>query len=371
MRTAYRFRIYPSQKQTYKLDETLEICRHLYNNALAERRDAWKNEQKSVSYFDQAASLTSEKKSDPRLRSVFSQVLQDVLRRLDKAFTAFFRRVKSGDKPGYPRFKGAGWYKSFTYPQAGFKLDNGRLNLSKIGSVRIFKHREIEGKIKTCTLKKDAVGDWLAILVAENEDVPTIEPETAIGVDVGLKTLAATSAGELIGYPDYLHTEEKKLAKSQRELSRKKKGSNNRAKAKLKVAKIHRKITRRRDDYLHKVSRHLTDSADMVVFENLNIQGMVKNHHLAKSIADHSWGKLIRFTQSKAAKVGKVVELVDARYTSQICSNCGIIVPKTLAQRVHRCSKCGLEMDRDVNAAINIMNRSTLGQRGRACGDIL
>jgi len=217
-------------------------------------------------------------------------------------------------------------------------------------------------------LKKDAVGDWFAILVAETEDVPTIEPKTAIGVDVGLKTLAATSAGELIEYPNYLRTEEKKLAKAQKELSRKKKGSNNRAKAKLKVAKIHRKITRCRDDYLHKVSRHLTDSADMVVFENLNIQGMVKNHHLAKSIADHSWGKLIQFTQSKAAKAGKVVELVNARYTSQICSNCGAIVPKTLAQRVHRCPECGLEMDRDINAAINIMNKSTLGQRDRACG---
>ncbi|HSD57139.1 MAG TPA: RNA-guided endonuclease TnpB family protein, partial [Methanotrichaceae archaeon] len=297
---------------------------------------------------------------------VFSQVLQDVLRRQDKSFKAFFRRVKAGEKPGSPRFKGQGWYKSFTYPQAGFKLEGSKLTLSKIGSIRIFNHREVEGKIKTCTIKKDKIGHWHAVLVSEVEDVPLIEPKTAIGVDVGLKSLVALSTGETIQYPKYYIRDEKKLAVAQRNLSRKKKGSSNRQKAKTKVARLHQKIQNHRDEFLHQVSRKLVGSADLIVFENLNISGMLKNHHLAKHIQDHAWGKLIQFTQSKAAKAGKVVELVEAKYTSQRCSQCGKMVPKTLADRVHHCPNCGLEMDRDINASLNIV---TLGLRSRAYRD--
>jgi putative transposase len=366
MKTAYKFRLYPNKQQEAMLDLTLETCRHLYNLALADRKNAYGVEGISRTYEDQAAMLTVEKK-DGNFKGVFSQVLQDVLKRLDKSFKAFFRRVKAGEEPGYPRFKGQGWYKSFTYPQAGFKLKGSKLTLSKIGSIRIFKHREVEGKIKTCTIKKDKLGHWYAILVSEIENVPEIEPKTAIGVDVGLKSLVVLSTGETIQYPKYYIKDEKKLAVAQRSLSRKMKGSSNRQKAKLKVARLHQKIQNYRDEFLHQVSRKLADSADLIVFENLNIQGMLKNHHLAKHIQDHAWGKLIQFTRSKAAKAGKVVELVNARYTSQKCSQCGIMVPKTLAERVHHCTNCGLEMDRDINASINIV---TLGLRGRACGEI-
>ena len=366
MKTAYKFRLYPNKLQEAQLDLTLDTCRHLYNTALADRKNAYETEGISRSYEDQAAMLTIEKK-EGNFQGVFSQVLQDVLRRLDKAFKAFFRRVKSGEKPGYPRFKGVGWYKSFAYPQAGFKLEGSKLTLSKIGSIRVFKHREVEGKIKTCTIKKDNLGQWYAILVTEIDDPKPIEPNTAIGVDVGLKSLVTLSTGETIEYPKYYVKAEQKLAVAQRNLSRKKKGSANRRKAKIRVAKIHRRVQNLRDEFLHQVSRKLVDSADIVVFENLNISGMLKNHHLAKHIQDHSWGKLIQFTQSKAAKAGKVVELVNAAYTSQKCSGCGFRVPKTLADRVHRCPSCGLEMDRDLNASINIL---TLGLRGRACRDI-
>jgi len=365
MKTAYKFRMYPNRQQEAQLDLNLETCRHLYNLALADRKYSYETEGISRTYEDQAAMLVVEKK-DSNFTCVFSQVLQDVLRRLDKSFKAFFRRVKNGEKPGYPRFKGVGWYKSFTYPQVGFKLDCSKLTLSKIGSIRIFKHREVEGKIKTCTIKKDLLGHWYAILVSEMEDVPQVEPKVAIGVDVGLKNMVALSDGTAIQYPRYYVQAEKKLAVAQRELSRKKKGSINRQVAKTRVAKIHQKIQNHRDEFLHQVSRKLVDSADLIVFENLNISGMLKNHHLAKHIQDHAWGKLIQFTQSKAAKAGKVVELVDARYTSQKCSQCGIIVPKTLAERVHRCPNCGLEMDRDINASLNIR---TLGLRGSAYQD--
>ncbi|OPY47044.1 MAG: putative transposase [Methanosaeta sp. PtaU1.Bin028] len=366
MNTAYKFRMYPTKQQEAQLYLTLETCRHLYNLALADRKNAYEVEGISRSYEDQAGMLTAEKK-EGNFKGVFSQVLQDVLRRLDKSFKAFFRRVKAGEKPGYPRFKGQGWYKSFTYPQVGFKLDGLKLTLSKIGSIRIFKHREVEGRIKTCTIKKDHLGRWYAILVTEIEDVSQIEPKTAIGVDVGLKSLVALSTGKTIQYPKYYIKDETKLAVAQRDLSRKKKGSSNRRKAKIKVARLHQKIQNHRDEFLHQVSSKIVDSADLIVFENLNISGMLKNHHLAKHIQDHAWGRLIQFTQSKAAKAGKVVELVDARYTSQKCSQCGIMVPKTLADRTHLCPNCGLEMDRDVNAALNIV---TLGLRGRACREI-
>lgn len=365
MKTAYKFRMYPNKQQEASLDLTLNTCRHLYNMALADRKNAYELEGISRTYGDQAAVLVAEKK-DGNFTGVFSQVLQDVLRRLDKSFKAFFRRVKAGEKPGYPRFKGEGWYKSFTYPQVGFKFDGSKLNLSKIGSIRIFKHREVEGKIKTCTIKKDNLGHWYAILVSEVEDVSPTEPKTAIGVDVGLKSLVALSTGDTIEYPRYYIQAEERLAAAQRNLSRKKKGSANRRKAKARAAKLHQKIQNHRDEFLHQVSRMIVDSADLIVFENLNISGMLKNHHLAKHIQDHAWGKLIQFTQSKAAKAGKVVELVDARYTSQKCSQCGIMVPKTLADRTHFCPNCGLEMDRDINASVNIR---TLGLRGRAYQD--
>jgi len=365
MKTAYKFRMYPNKQQEASLDLTLDTCRHLYNRALADRKNAYEQEGISRSYEDQASMLVVEKK-DGNFKAVFSQVLQDVLRRLDKSFKAFFRRVKAGEAPGYPRFKGNGWYKSFTYPQVGFKLDGSKLNLSKIGSIRIFKHREVEGKIKTCTIKKDNLGHWYVILVSEVEDVSPTEPKTAIGVDVGLNSLVALSTGEAIEYPRYYVQAEERLAAAQRNLSRKMKGSANRLKAKAKVAKLHQKIQHHRDEFLHQVSRMIVDSADLIVFENLNISGMLKNHHLAKHIQDHAWGKLIQFTQSKAAKAGKIVELVDARYTSQKCSRCGIMVPKTLADRTHLCPNCGLEMDRDINASLNIR---TLGLRGRAYQD--
>jgi putative transposase len=293
-------------------------------------------------------------------------LLQDVLRRQDKSFKSFIWRVKNGETPGYPRFKGKSWYKSFTYPQVGFKLIGSKLTLSKIGSIRIFKHREGEGKIKTCTIKKDNLGHWYAILVSEVECVSPIEPKTAIGVDVGLKSLVVLSTGEAVAYPRYYVQAENKLSVAQRNLSRKKSGSANRLKAKAKVAKLHQKIQHHREEFLHQVSRMIVDSADLIVFENLNISGMLKNHNLAKHIQDHAWGKLIQFAISKAAKAGKMVELVDARYTSQKCSQCGIMVPKTLADRTHLCPNCGLEMDRDINASLNIR---TLGLRGRAYQD--
>ncbi len=272
MRTTYKFRMYPTNRQEAQLDLTLETCRYLYNLALADRKNAYEVEGISRTYEDQAAMLTAERRNY-KFNSIYAHCLQDVLRRLDKAFKAFFRRVKAGEDPGYPRFKGKGWYKSFTYPdsETGYKIEGSKLTLSKIGPIRIFKHREVEGKTKTCTIKKDKLGHWYTILVTEIEDIHQIEPKTAIGVDVGLKSLVALSTGETIQYPKYYIKDEKKLVVAQRSLSRKKKGSSNRQKAKTKVARLHQKIQNHRDEFLHQVSRKLVDSADLIVFEMFQI----------------------------------------------------------------------------------------------------
>lgn len=368
MRSAYKFRIYPNQKQVAELEDTLEICRNLWNTALADRKAAWEKRGETRSYEDQAYILVREKQRDSDLRKVHSHVLQDVLRRLKKAMDNFFRRVREGSKKkGYPRFKKR--YNSFTFPESGFKLEGTRLKLSKIsGTIRTFVHRPIEGNIKTCTIKRDGTGAWFVIFVTERETpAPTpVESGKVIGVDLGIEHAVTTSDGDVYDYPRYYVQAEKKLRAAQKSLHRKNLGSKNRKKARRQLSRIGKRVTSLRDEFLHQTSRKLVDSADVIVFEDLNICGMLKNHHLAKHIQDVSWGKLIQFTQSKAERAGKSVVLVDPRNTSQTCSSCGTLVPKELVDRVHICPRCGLEMDRDLNASLNIR---TLGLRGRACGE--
>ena len=369
MRIAHKFRIYPNKQQSATLDLTLETCRRIWNIALEDRKVSWELNDIVRSYEDQAAILTSEKKIYPELCSVYSQVLQDVLKRLKKAFDNFFRRVKAYEKEkGYPRFKSKGRYNSITYPQSGFKLDGSRLTLAKIpGTIRTFVHRPVVGKVKTCTLKRDGRGAWFVIFVTEQEDPVKIEPTIAIGVDLGISHAVTTSEGQTFDYPRYYVQAEKKNRAAEKSLHRKKLGSRNRRKARVKLSCIGKRVTNLRDEFCHQVSRKLVDSADLIVFEDLQIQNMLKNHHLAKHVSDVSWGKLILFTASKAARAGKTVELVDPRNTSQRCSDCGEIVLKELSERTHSCPNCGLQLDRDHNAARNIL---TLGLRGIACGEL-
>lgn len=357
MKKAHKFRLYPTKPQSEMLDKMLYLCRKLYNASLEQRITTHRNGQK-VSYSHQSNELPDLKEGLPEYSGVYSQVLQDVLRRLDKSYANFFRRIKTGEKAGFPRFKGQNRFKSITYPQLGFQiLENGHLELSKVGTIRMFKHREVEGTIKTCMIKKDGVGDWYAIFTTELPDIPKREPKTAIGVDVGLKNLVMLSTGESIQPPKFLRQSEDRIKIVQRGVSRKKKGSKNREKARIKLARAHRRVERQRDDFLHKLSRNLSAKADVIVFENLNIQNMQKNHRLAKSIGDASWGKLIQYTTYKAEDAGHVVELVDPRGTTQECSRCGSVVRKSLSERLHACTKCGFSTDRDLNAAYNILQR--------------
>ncbi len=364
MKKAYSFRIYPNKNQEVKLNRTLSTCRHLYNDSLEERRNQaelnrlcsefqvfpW-GKPEWISYEDQANDLASSKTLEQK--EVFSQVLQDTLRRLDTTFKNFYRGF------GYPRFKGRNRYNSFTYPQKGFDLKDGKLNLSKIGNIRIFQHREIEGTIKTCTIKKD-IDQWYAVFTVEIEKQvdPYKHVQTLVGVDVGLKSLITLSDGKQIEPPEFMRTSEDKLTWEQRKLSRKKKGSANRQKQKVKVARVHRKIRNQRKDFAHKTSRELVNNYDLIAFENLNIRGMVQNHHLAKSIADAGWYQLQTFTAYKAEDAGKQCKFVVSNGTSQECCICGNKETLTLTDRVFRCSKCGNIKDRDHNAAINIENRA-------------
>ena len=362
MRKTYKYRIYPIKEQVKKMEDILNICRVLYNDCLTERRDAWKTCRKSINFYDQARQLPKIKKFDVELASVYSQVIQDVLRRVDKAYINFYRRVKKGEKkPGFPRYKGKNRYNSFTYPQysKSVVLKDGKLYLPKIGWVKIIFDRDIpkEATIKTCTITKD-IDRWYACFNVEFPDASKKEIiESAIGVDVGLKNIVTLSTGEQIEPAKYLRVSEKKLVKSQKRLSRKKKGSKNRLKQKAKLGKIHRKIRNQRMDFNHKLSRKLVNDYDLIVFEDLKIKNMLQNHHLAESISDAGWNQLQTFTAYKAEEAGKIVEFVDPRGTSIECNVCGNRVEKTLKTRVHKCSECGLIEDRDVNAAKNILKR--------------
>lgn len=363
MERTYKFRLYPNKRQAELLGKSINLCRLLYNNALEQRIIAYK-EGKPTNFFEQKRGLVVLKQISPEYAEIYSHALQDVVKRLDTTYSNFFRRVKNKEKAGFPRFKSVDRYRSITFDRYGFRVrKDGRLNLTKVGEIRMFKHREIKGDMKTCTIKKDHVGDWWATIVATIPDAPLKQPKTAIGVDVGLKTLATISNGEVISRHRYLKMSEKKLKIIQREVSRKQKGSKNRKKCVRKLAKAHRKVERQRGDYLHKASRILADSGDIVVFENLDIRNMVKNRCFSKSISDASWGKLMQYTAYKVEETGGAVYFVNPDGTSQICSRCGTVVKKSLSERFHDCTKCGFSTDRDLNASFNILARLPTGSR--------
>ena len=296
------------------------------------------------------------KKDKPELKNVHSQVLQEIVKRVDLAFQAFFRRVKAGEKPGYPRFKGYGRYNSITYTQSGFELTDNILWLSKFGELKIKLHRPVDGEIQRLNVRKIPTGKWFVSFLVNTES-ETIFPKTgvSVGVDVGISSFLTLSDGQHIPNPRFFITEEKYLAKAQRKLSKTEKGTTERNKALKIVQHIHERISNKREDFIHKISLNLVKDYDVISFEDLNVKGMIKNHNLAKHIADVSWNKLITITTYKAEWAGKCVELVNPKNTSQMCSGCGEIVTKDLSERTHNCPYCGLILDRDHNAAINIL----------------
>jgi len=355
MRITYKFRLNPTHRQRTLLNNTLELCRWVYNETLATRKNAWEQENKSISRYDTIKMLPAWKKEKSELSQVYSQVLQEVCNRVDLAFNAFFRRVKMGEKPGYPRFRGQGRYDSFTYPQTGFTLCDNRLILSKIGVVKIIQHRPIEGKIKILNIRRNAVGNWYACFSCECESKPLPACEKAIGIDVGLENFATFSNGNKIANPRFFRLDEKELAKVQRKLLKIEKGTPERAKQCKAISHIHQRIANRRKDFAHKLSRQLINEFGIIILEKLNMKGMLRNHHLAKSISDASWNQLVQYIQYKAENADRECVLVNPHNTSKMCSRCGSLVEKSLAVRIHNCPVCGLIIDRDQNAAINIL----------------
>jgi putative transposase len=362
MRKTFKYRLYPTSAQRTALEKQLDCCRWVYNKALETRRDTWQNEGKGLSCYDTVKMLPEWKEAEPWLKQGHAQAMQEALQRLDLAFQAFFRRVKNGENPGYPRFRGHDRYDSFTYPQEKGNwrfLDNGRVRLSKIGHVKIKLHRPIVGTAKTLTIRRDSLGNWYACFSCEFTPEPLPPVPAVVGVDMGLESFATLSTGEKIENPRFFRHDEKALAKAQRRLSKAEKGTPEYRKHKRVVQHVHERVANRRRDFAHKLSRQLVNGYQFIAFENLDIQEMQAKgwHGLNKSIGDAAWNQLIQYTTHKAEWAGRRVVTVDPRNTSKMCSGCGALVDKDLSVRVHSCPHCGLELDRDHNAALNILGR--------------
>lgn len=361
MLKTFQYRLYPSKAQKKCIESTLETCRRFYNSCLAERKEAYETEQRSIGKFAQLKRVKQIKATNPYAKGIHSHVLQVVVTDLDKAFQAFYRRVKTGAKPGYPRFKGRNRFDSFGLKELGngFKIDGRRLKLSGIGRIAVRWHRKVEGKIKTVRIARKA-GQWFVCFSCETEAKVLPAIGKSIGIDVGVSSLLTTSDGEKIENPKWYRASQAKLRVAQRRVARRKKGSSRRRKAVLFFQKQHEKIKNQRRDCLNKLAYKLIVNNDVLVIENLQIKNMTHNRYLSKSIMDAGWGYLRQRLEAKAEEAGRQVVAVDPQYTSKTCSGCGAIFEDMkLSDRWVHCD-CGLSLDRDHNAAINIYRRGHL-----------
>lgn len=357
MLKVFRYRLKPTKSQVAILNRQLDLCRWVYNETLALRKNAWENEDRTISYFESKRMLPVWKESKPELTEVYSQVLQEVVQRVDLAFKAFFRRVKNGEVPGYPRFKGKGWYDSITYPQSGFSLKGNILHLSKIGDIKVWLHRPIEGAIKRLTIRRSSTKKWyVSFLVEDAPSVVLPKSEKAVGIDVGISNFAVFSDGTFIENQRYLAEWEGRLADAQSKKDKLPKGSPERKKANKKVSHIYERLGNLRDNFAHQLSRDVVDEYGIICIEDIDIKNLIEmKPYMAKSILDASWDRFRNYVTYKAASAGRNVVRINPAYTSQECSSCGSLVPKDLSERVHNCPVCGLVMDRDLNAAKNIL----------------
>jgi putative transposase len=364
----YQFRLYPTHKQERTLEHWLVLCCEVYNAALDERKSAYRMAGVSLSYEDQCAELPGCKEGRPDLAEVPSQVLQDVVKRVDLAFESFFQRVEEGQKPGYPRFKSRFRYHSLTFKQFGNSfhvLDGGKNNrgilaLAKLGQVKMVMHRAIKGTPKTAIVKRTPTGKWFVNITVElcekelqEKQLPPSHEE--VGIDVGLSTFAYLSTKEEIANPRFFREEEVALSRAQRKLSKAPLGSKEREKKRQVVARTHERIANRRKNFIEQEVCKLVARFGFLAVEALVVRNMVKNPKLAKSIADASWSQFFTRLLCKAEEAGRVVVKVNPAYTSQTCSACGHCQPMPLAVRVYECPTCGLVIHRDHNGSVNIL----------------
>ena len=360
---SYRFRLLPRISQHRALERILEAERQLYNAALEERIGAYRNAGKTITYFDQTRGLSEWRSSDLDASQVPVRLQRSTLRRLDEAYRAFFRRAKKGENPGFPRFRGKGRFDSFGFREfTGITLRNGRLRFKGMpGSLRVHWHRELpeEAHIKSCVFKRDPKG-WSVSFAVAVQEAPPRTSKRAVGVDLGISTFAALSDGGFIPSIRAARKAERRLRRAQRSLSRKQRGSGGRHKARLAVARCHAAVARQRREHLHQASARLVRDYDVIALERLNVKGLARSA-LAKNVHDASWAKFLSMLRYKVAWTGARLIEVDPNDTSQDCSGCGIKVPKGLGDRLHDCPSCGLSLDRDLNAARNILNRAGCG----------
>jgi putative transposase len=356
----FKYRLYPSKAQEKNLYRVLACARHLYNMALAERKYAYQLEGRRVTLADTEQLAKHYRTTFPYADQMFSQTAQSVVKQVDLAFQAFFRRVKAGEKPGYPRFKGRDRLNSFEFKQFGngARLDGRRLKLYGIGRVAVRWHRPQEGTIKTVRILHKA-GCWYACLACEIEDTaPPMATGQAVGIDVGISALLTTSAGEKVAHPAFYRAGHRKLRVLQRKLARAQRGSKNRRKALRAVQRQQAHVANQRRDFLHQLSRQLVDTYDRIALEDLPINNMVRNHHLSTSILDSGWGTFRQYLAYKAESAGCELAAVNPAHTSKCCSQCGAVFQNfDLSTRWVTCG-CGLSLDRDHNAALNILNRA-------------
>jgi putative transposase len=360
MRRSFKYRLYPTHSQAILLNEMLETHRRLYNACLAQRNLAYHDYKLSITYKNQSTWFTKERLHNPWFAKLNFSSAQATMRRLDKAFQNFFRRVKAGERPGYPRFKAYALHHSVEFPAYGdgIKILDERIRTHKIGMIKVKWHRAWQGKIKTVTFKKEA-NRWYIILSCDLGEAQTpVSTNPAIGLDVGLKHFVTTSEGEHISNPRFLKQELPVLRCAQRAHSRKKKRSKNRKKSAKQLAKMYARVANQRKDFSHKLSTNFIRRYGYIAVECLNIRVMMGTRRFARSIQDAGWGLFLSHLRYKAENAGAQVVGIDPRGTSQECSQCGKVVPKTLDERVHHCPHCNLVLDRDVNAACNILLRA-------------
>lgn len=365
MLKAYKYRLKPTKDQIILLEKHIGSCRYIYNWALNLKIKTYEQTGKSISQFDINKQITILKKENEWLKEVNSQSLQGMTRNLESAFTRFFR-----EKNGFPNFKSKkNPIQSFPVPQHYYAyFEKGIVKLPKIGEVKAVLHRSFEGTLKTATVSRSATGEYyISILVDDEKEAPEkqeFSEPTTVGIDVGVKDFAILSTGEKVENPKYLKNSLKRLKVFQKRVSRKQKGSNNREKAKQRLAKLHEKISNQRNDFQHKLSFKLVSENQALAVETLNVKGMIKNHHLAQAIGDSAWSSFVTKLEYKAEWYGKtLLRIGQFEPSSKVCNVCGFHNSElTLKDREWTCPDCKTKHDRDINAAINIKKFALIDQ---------